>query len=101
MDTFVLHNVDRGTFLNVPGDVREFQPVELQELHQGVEYQEWQVQDGRLLPVDGDSGLCLGARKIVEGEPVVMVPLDAESALRLRFLIEEVTKFALISYTLN
>ena len=39
METFVLHNVERGTFLNVPENVREFQPVELQELQQGVEYQ--------------------------------------------------------------
>ena len=84
METFGLENIDRGTFLNFGGDICEFKPVELQELQQGIEYQEWQVQDGRIVSTL-DPNLCLGVRKIMEGEQIIMVGLEDENALQWRW----------------
>ena len=84
MDTFGLHNINRGTFLNITGDIAKFKPVELQELHQGIEYHEWQVREGRIVSTL-DPTLCLGVRKIVEGERIIMVGLEDENALKWRW----------------
>lgn len=84
MDTFGLHNIDRGTYLSITGAVCEFKPVELQELQQGIELQEWQVHEGRMVSTL-DPTLCLGVRKIREGERIMMVGLDDENALKWRW----------------
>ena len=84
MGTFGLQNIDRGTYLNINGAVCEFKPVELKELKQGIEYQEWQVHEGRMVSTL-DLTLCLGVRNIREGERIIMVGLDDENALKWRW----------------
>ena len=81
MDTFRFLNIDRGTYLDVAGDICKYKPVELREVHQGVEFHEWQVQEGRIVSTV-DPSLCLGVGKISEGERIIMVGLEDKNALQ-------------------
>ena len=93
---FVLANADLDKCLEIPSgdDSGEFDPVELHSHCHGGESQLWQVgRGGRIVSVL-DPTLCLGtfstagdlgARRVRDGESVVLVHLDSEFALTFRW----------------
>ena len=93
---FVLANTDLDMCLEIPSgdDSGEFDPVELHPHCHGGESQLWQVGRGGRIVSALDPALCLGtfstagdlgARRVRDGESVVLVHLDSEFALTFRW----------------